>query len=93
MFLCCYVVKLGKAQKTKNRKNNIPKKWTCFRVFFKTSYGWVCKVIVFLLVCFVVFALLLPKHYKNSSFDDLEKLILVFWVKITRSITWPPQGQ
>ena len=47
VFLCCYVVKLGIAQKTETKKTP-PKKWKYFRVFFTTQVMVACaKVIVF----------------------------------------------
>ena len=42
------------------------------------------KIIVFWGVC-----LLLTKNYKNGVFDDFEKLISGFLVKISKSIIWP----
>ena len=51
------------------------------------------KVIVFL-VCFVVFALLVPKHYKIGIFDDFEKLIFRFFdqnLKVNNLATFFPK--
>ena len=49
VFLCCYVVKLGIAQKTQTKKT--PPKWKYFRAFFTTQVVVACaKVVAFLLV-------------------------------------------
>ena len=55
VFLCCYVVKLGKAKKQKQKKAP-PKKWKYFRVFFTRQVMVACaKVIAFFLLfsCFL----------------------------------------
>ena len=49
------------------------------------------KVIVFLAV--LLFFLVAQKHYKNRLFDDFDVLNFSFLVKLSRSITWPSQGQ
>ena len=104
VFLCCYVVKLGKAKKTKTKKINTPKKWKYFRVFFTRQVMVACaKVIAFFLGCFLVFfffSLWVKKHNKNRVFDDFEMLIFSFFGQKSRvnnlamvgSITWPYFG-
>ena len=96
MFLCCYVVKLGKAKKQKPKKTP-PKKWKYFRVFFTRQVMVACAKVIAFFGCFVVFSLLLKKHYKNGVFDDFEMLIFSFFGQKSRvnnlatvgSITWP----
>ena len=66
-LLCSYVVKLGKAQNTKNKKKQKikhPKKVEVLPGIFTRQVMVACaKVIAFLLGCFVVF-LVAQKHYK-----------------------------
>ena len=55
VFLCCYVVKLGKAKKQKQKKTP-PKKWKYFRVFFTRQVMVACaKVIGFFLAVLLFF--------------------------------------
>ena len=56
VFLCCYVVKLGKAKKTETKKAP-PKKWKYFRVFLQDKL-WlhVPKLLLFLAVFLFLFA-------------------------------------
>ena len=49
------------------------------------------KVIAFFAV--LLFSLLLKKHYKDRFVDYFDMLIFSFLVRISRSITWPPQGR
>ena len=68
MFLCCYVVKFGKANKNRNQKNSTPKKVEVLPGIFTRQVMVACaKVIVFLAV-FLFFCLLLKKHYINRFF-------------------------
>ena len=71
MFLCCYVVKLGKAKKAKEAQ---PKSGSTSGYF---AHGQLCLHVQKLLFFgqFSFFALLFPKHYKNS-FYDFDKLIV-----------------
>ena len=78
-LLRCYVVKLGKAKKNKNKKQKHPKKWKYFRAFFTRQVMVTCaKVIVFFLAV-LLFFLVAQKHYKNRFFEDFDTLIFVFW--------------
>ena len=91
MFLCCYVVKLSIAKK--DQKGKTQKSGSTSGYFYKTSYGCMCQSYCFFWGCFVAFFLAAQKHYKNRFFDDFDMMIFSFLVKISRSITWPPQGQ
>ena len=70
VFLCCYVVKLGKAKKTETQKKGHPKKWKYFRVFFTRQVMVACaKVIAFFFgAVFLFFDCWSKKHYKNRVF-------------------------
>ena len=62
VFLCCYVVKFGKANKKQKPKKTPPKKWKYFRVFFTRQVMVACaKVIAFFFGCFLVFLLAAQK--------------------------------
>ena len=97
VFLCCHVVKLGKAKKNRNQKKTHPKKWKYFRVFFTRQVMVACAKVVAFFGCSLVFCLLVRKHYKNRFFDDFEMLIFSFFGQKSRvnnlatvgSITWP----
>ena len=102
-FLCCYVVKLGKAKKTETpEKRDPPKKWKYFRVFFTRQVMVACaKVIVFFLGLFSCFFACWSKNtIKIGFFDDFEMLIFSFFGQKSRvnnlagvgSITWPDFG-
>ena len=56
VFLCCYVVKLGIANKN-NKLKNTPKKWTYFRVFLTRQVMVACAKVIVFFGCFVVFVL------------------------------------
>ena len=91
VFLCCYVVKLGIAKK--RPKKNTPKTVEVLPgIFYKTSYGCMCQSYCFFWAV-LLFSLVAQKHYKNRAIDDFDMLIFSFLVKISRSITWPLQGQ
>ena len=56
VFLCCYVVKLGKAKKTETKKRDPQKSGKYFRVFFTRQVMVACaKVIALFFGCFLVF--------------------------------------
>ena len=96
-LVCCYVVKVGKAKKTKTKKNNTPKKWKYFRVFFTRQVMVACaKVIVFFWL-FCCFSLLLKNTIKIGFFEDFGMLIFSFFGQKSRvnnlatvgPLTWP----
>ena len=53
VFLCCYVVKLGKAKKQQPKKNTPKKMQVLPGIFYKTSYGCMCQSYCFFLVVFL----------------------------------------
>ena len=98
MFLCCHVVKLGKAKKQNPKKKSTPKKVEVLPgIFYKTSYGCMCQSYCFFLGCFLVFACWSKNTIKIGFFDDFEMLIFSFFGQKSRvnnlatvgSITWP----
>ena len=98
VFLCCYVVKLGKANKKQKPKKRTPKNVEVLPgIFYKTSYGCMCQSYCFFLAVFLFFCLLLKKHDKKGFFDDFEMLIFSFFGQKSRvnnlamveSIAWP----
>ena len=94
--MCCYVVKLGKAQKTEIKKNTPKKVEVLPGIFYKTSYGCMCQSYCFFLGCFLVFCLLVKNTIKIGFFWWM--LIFSFFGQTSRvnnlatvgSITWPP---
>ena len=97
MFLCCYVVKLGIANKNKKLKNTPKKGEVLPGIFYKTGYGCMCQSYCFFGGCFVVFVLVAQKHYRNRFFEDFDMLIFRLFgqksrvnnLATVRSITWP----
>ena len=101
-FLCCYVVKLGKAKKTETPKKGTPQKVEVLPgIFYKTSYGCMCQsycLFFGLFSCF--FACWSKNTIKIGFFDDFEMLIFSFFGQKSRvnnlagvgSITWPDFG-
>ena len=99
VFLCCYVVKLGIANKNRNPKKGPPKKWKYFRAFFTRQVMVACaKVIVFFFLLFSCFFVCCSKNtIKIGFFDDFEMLIFSFFGQKSRvnnlamveSIIWP----
>ena len=80
VFLCCYVVKLGKANKKQKPKKTPSKKWKYFRVFFTRQVMFACaKVIAFFLAVLLLGLLVGQKHYKIVFFDDFELLNFSFF--------------
>ena len=66
VFLGSYVVKLGEAKtKTKNGKKTPQKSGRTSGYFLHDKLWLHVQKLLFYLVCFVVFALLFPKHYQN----------------------------
>ena len=84
MFLCCYVVKLGKAKKTETKIKAPPKKWKYFRVFFTRQVMVACAKVIAFFGCFLGFLLVGQYHYKNRFFDDFEILIFSFFGQKSR---------
>ena len=69
VFLCCYVVKLGKAKKTETKKSTPKKVEVLPGIFYKTSYGCMCQSFFFRGGAVLFFFLLAAqKHYKNRVF-------------------------
>ena len=60
VFLCCYVVKLGKAKKAK-RKKNTPQKWKHFWVVFTRQVMVACAKVIVVFVLFCCFCLVVAK--------------------------------
>ena len=97
MFLCCYVVKLGKAKKTETKKRDPQKSGSTSGYFYKTSYGCMCQSYCFFFGCFLFFAWCSKNTIKIGFFDDFEMLIFSFFGQKSRvnnlamvgSITWP----
>ena len=82
VFLCCYVVKLGIANK--ERPKNTPKKGgsTSGHVLQDKLWLHVPKLLFFLWLFFFLI-LVAQKHYKNRVFDDFDMLIFsFFWSKL-----------
>ena len=65
VFLCCYVVKLGKAKKQKPKKKKVE---VLPGIFYKTSYGCMCQSYCFFFGLFSCFLFVGQKHYKNRVF-------------------------
>ena len=84
VFLCCHVVKLGKA-KNRNQKKKHTQKSGSTSGYFLQDKLWlhVPKLLLFFFLLFSCFFLLVgQKHYKNRLFDDFEMLIFsFFWSK------------
>ena len=70
VFLCCYVVKFGKANKKQKPKKKHPQKSGSTSGYFLQDKLWlhVPKLLLFFLAVFLFFCLLLKKHYKNRVF-------------------------
>ena len=76
VFLCCYVVKLGKANKKQKPKKSTPKKVeVLLGIFYKTSYGCMCQSYCFFLAVFLFFACCSKTTIKIGFFDDFEMLV------------------
>ena len=101
LFLCCYVVKLGKAKKTETKKRDPPKSGSTSGHFLQDKL-WlhVPKLLPFFLAVFLFFCLLVKNTIKMGFFDDFEMLIVSFFGQKSRvnnlamvgSITWPYFG-
>ena len=101
VFLCCYVVKLGKAKKNRNKKSTPKKVEVLPGIFYKTSYGCMCQSYCFFFGLFSCFFACCSKNtIKIGLFDDFEMLIFSFFGQKSRvnnlamvgSITWPSFG-
>ena len=98
MFLCCYVVKFGKANKKQNPKKHPQKSGSTSGYFLQDKLWLHVPKLLFFFVVFLFFCLLLKKHYKiGFFFEDFEMLIFSFFGQKSRVnnlamvelITWP----
>ena len=79
VFLCCYVVKLGIANKNKKQeKKTPPKKWKHFRVFLQDKLWLHVPKLLFFLAVLLFLSLLLKNTIKTGFFEDFDMLIFSF---------------
>ena len=81
VFLCCYVVKLGKAQKTETKKKHPQKSGSTSGHFLQDKVMVACaKVIAFFFLLFGCFFACWSKNTIKIGFlDDFQMLIFSFF--------------